>query len=156
MKIVDRKLIAEISEESIKSPRNRANKIFHKYEDKVQRMIQVLQPNTYAQPHRHKNPDKVEIFVILEGRMGVVEFDNQGKIRQSIILDRSLGNYSAEIAPGTWHSIFCLEKNTSMVEILEGPYEEMSHKKFAPWAPKEGSPEAREYLTKLKRQVSFF
>jgi len=153
MKVVNNKLIDQIKQKSEASPRKRANVIFHKYEDKVQRMIQVLQPDTYAQPHRHQNPDKVEVFVILEGKMGVVEFDDKGYITESIVLDRKKGDFAVEIAPRTWHSIVCFEKDTSIVEILEGPYEEMSHKKFASWAPNESDPDAKGYLKKLKNEL---
>lgn len=153
MKIVDKKLISDVTLKSEKSERKRANISFHKPSDKVQRMVAVLQPNTYAQPHKHESPDKVEMFIVLKGKLAILEFDNKGAIKHKTILDKGSGVLAAEILPRTWHTIVSLKPNTTVIEILEGPYKASTHKKFVSWAPKEGTKEAKRYLAELKKKI---
>jgi len=121
------------------SERKRTNYNFHKeMSDTLQRMLNILNKNTYVQAHKHENPDKREVFIILTGKVLVVEFDDLGKITEHIILDRELGNYGCEIASGTWHTIICLENNSILYELKDGPYIVETDKQFAAWTPTEG------------------
>jgi len=153
MKVVDKKLISKVALKSRKSERKRANVVFHKPSDKVQRMVAVLQPDTYAQPHKHENPDKVEMFIVLKGKLAVLEFDDNGEIGQKVILTEGSNVLAVEISPRKWHTIICLDPDSTVIEILEGPYDPITHKKFAPWAPKEGTKKAEGYLAELKRNI---
>lgn len=130
-----------------RSERGRTNYNFHKqFDDPMQRMLNVMNRGTYLQPHRHKNPDKREAFIILTGRVAVIEFNDEGGIVNHIILDRQKRNYGVEIPAGTWHSLIVLENGSVVYEVKDGPYSAIDDKDFAPWAPKEGTTGCKEYI----------
>lgn len=150
MKIIGDKLIAEVSSQAKLSLRKRQNYNFHETLDAIlQRMLNALEPGTYVQPHKHESPDKVEAFIILKGKVLVVEFDDTGNIKQSCILSAEKQIFGCEIAPKTWHTIAALEPNSVVYEIKEGPYSPINDKNFAPWAPKEEDPDCESYLKDL-------
>jgi len=136
------------------SERKRINYNFHKeMSDTLQRMLNVMNTNTYVQPHKHENPDKREVFIILTGKVLVVEFDDTGNITEHIFLDRDLGNYACEIAPGTWHTIICLENNSVVYEVKDGPYIPETDKQFANWAPTEGVEGCNNYKKRIVGKI---
>ncbi|HEY4786649.1 MAG TPA: WbuC family cupin fold metalloprotein [Bacteroidales bacterium] len=153
MKIISNKLIADVSTQAKLSPRKRQNYNFHETLNAiVQRMLNAIEPDTYVHPHKHETPDKVESFIILKGKVLVIEFDDEGNITSSTVLCADNGILGAEIAPRTWHSIVSLESGTVVYEVKEGPYSPINDKNFAPWAPKEGSSGCREYINQLLKR----
>jgi len=151
---VTKHLLNSLSAEASVSSRKRKNYNFHVQDsDLLQRMLNALEPDTYVRPHKHVSPDKREIFILLRGRIAVVEFDDEGKITDHIILDHSLENYLAEITTGSWHTVISLEKNSVYYEIKDGPYDANTDKVFADWSPEEYSDEQEEYLRKIKREI---
>ena len=150
MKKIDKNLIAELAEKAGNSPRQRINFNFHKVpSDPLQRLLNVMQPGTYLQPHKHENPDKREVFLALTGRFLAVEFDEQGNIADSMILDPLNGNFAAEVPARTYHSIICLEPDSAIYELKDGPYDPADDKNFAKWAPKEGDQGCVAYMNKI-------
>ena len=149
--IIDNKLLNRLSLKSLESSRKRTNYNFHRSDDDLlQRMLNVVQPGSYVQPHKHENPDKREAFVILKGRMLVVLFNDSGNIIEHHILDRNSDVYGIEISPGTYHTIVALEKDTCVYEVKDGPYNPDDDKHFADWAPsEEQTEEGQFYLKKL-------
>ena len=76
IKISD-KLIRQVAAKARNSKRKRLNYNFHKsYNEKVQRLLNVAYPGTYIRPHKHENPDKVEVFIILNGKVKII-VDNE-------------------------------------------------------------------------------
>jgi cupin fold WbuC family metalloprotein len=150
MILIDKDLLDPVLKTASGSERKRFNYNFHKtLDDTLHRMLNVLKLGTYVRPHKHQKPDKREAFIILEGKVAVLEFDDIGNLDQFTILDRKNRVYGCEIAPGVWHSIICMEDNSVIYEIKDGPYLASTDKNFASWSPEEGSPEAKEYLEKL-------
>jgi cupin fold WbuC family metalloprotein len=131
-----------------KSPRKRANFRLHEHHEPVQRMLNAMQPGTYITPHKHENPDKVELFSILKGRVAVLQFDEMGEVLGVIILEAYGQNKIVDIPPRTYHSLVALEPSACL-EIIQGPYDEKTHKRFASWAPLEDNPKANDYLMYL-------
>lgn len=153
LKIVSQKLLEELSEKAKNSPRRRLNHNFHEeLADPINRMLNAFEPGTYTQPHKHENPDKREVFIVLRGSLVVVIFDDSGNPTDFVLLDCHKGNYAIEIPPGVWHNVISLESGTVVYEIKDGPYQQISDKNFASWAPKEGDPDCDEYLRKLTDQ----
>jgi cupin fold WbuC family metalloprotein len=150
MKIIDKNLLGELCLQAKNSDRLRKNFNLHeKLSDTLQRLLNAMQPGTYIQPHKHENPDKREAFVVLQGRLVVVCYDNMGHITEHCVLDASLGNFAAEIPARTWHSLIILKPDTVVFEVKDGPYEPISDKNFAPWAPKEGDADCPAYIQKI-------
>ena len=147
------KISDEIIEQTLKEARStdrkRAMHLFHNKEDILQRMINAMMHGTYVQPHIHQDPDKLEIFSILRGEVGVLTFDNKGGIEDKVLL-RKGGTLVTEIPPRTWHSLVVLSTEAVVYEIIEGLYNPLTHKVFASWAPPEGSSKVQEYLGSLR------
>ena len=61
--------LKKLKQQATYSPRLRKNYNFHKDpEDTLHRMLHAMNPGTYVQPHKHEDPDKREVFIILEGK----------------------------------------------------------------------------------------
>ena len=154
---INEEFIEETSTKAKISKRRRMNYNFHKEDSAtLQRMLNAMEPDTYIQPHKHEDPDKVEAFFALRGRILVVEFDDEGNISDHIILDPLNGNFGAEIAPRKWHSIISLEKNSVAYEVKDGPYNAKIDKNFASWAPMDGDPDASNYIQKILEKLNVF
>lgn len=152
-KIVSPEFLDELSQMAIGSPRKRLNHNFHDdLADPINRMLNAFEPGTYIQPHKHENPDKREVFIVLRGSLVVVFFDNSGTPTDFVLLDRDKGNYAVEIPVGAWHSLFALESGSVVYEVKDGPYLPILDKNFAEWAPKEGDMGCDKYLKNLKDQ----
>ena len=150
LKIVSPKLLDELSQKAKNSNRKRLNYNFHDdLADPINRMLNAFEPGTYIQPHRHENPDKREVFIVLRGSLVVAFFDDSGKPIDFILLDPKHGTYAIEVPPRVWHSVISLEHGTVVYEIKDGPYQQITDKNFASWAPKEGHPDCDEYLSSL-------
>ena len=147
---IDRKFTETLIEKAANSERRRTNYNFHTdLSDTLQRMLNVMNTDTYVCPHKHINPDKREAFILLKGKVLVVEFDDSGNKTDFVILDNENASYGCEIELKSWHTIICLQENTVIYEVKDGPYDVATDKVFAPWAPKEGDANCLEYNRKL-------
>ena len=136
MKVIDKQLLDETTERAKQSPRLRMNYNFHEaLDDPVNRLLNAMEPNTYIRPHRHCNPDKNEIFLLLRGKVAVFLFDDTGRITDTLMLDPLNGCYGAEIPPGVWHGLLVLESGSVIYEIKEGPFIPLTPENMAPWSP---------------------
>jgi cupin fold WbuC family metalloprotein len=152
---IDNSLLEEVCQGAKTSPRKRKNFNFHcDNNEPVQRMLNALEPGTYVRPHKHETPDKKESFIILKGRVLVIEFDHKGNIRDSVLLDLATGNFGIEIPPRTYHTVISLEPGSIVYEVKDGPYDFRLDKDFAEWAPEEGTAEAGDYLKGILHQLS--
>ena len=152
---INAELISDIENKASSSPRKRSMHIFHKtMDDTLQRMINSMQPGTYLRPHKHEDPDKREVFIALTGKFVVIEFDENGKIRDHMILNPTTHEYAAEIEERVFHTVICLEPNSSAYELKDGPYNPIDDKNFASWAPKEGDEGCEEYNKKLLEELN--
>ncbi len=153
MEKINALFINELLEKANDSERKRTNYNFHKIaSDLLQRMMNVMMPGTYVQPHKHEKPDKREVFIILKGKAVFFEFDDSGKIIDHIILDPEKESFGVEIGARKWHNLVPLEPSV-LYEVKDGPYNPANDKQFAPWAPKEGEPGCNEYNKNLLKQT---
>ncbi len=154
--VINDELLEVLIEESRGNQRKRKNYNFHKQdEDPLQRMLNVIQADSYIRPHKHENPDKREAFILIKGRLMVVVFDESGEVAECVILDCNAGVYGYEIQSGIYHSIVALEDNTVVYEVKDGPYNPADDKCFAPWSPTESNEkEALQFLNRLKKAIS--
>jgi cupin fold WbuC family metalloprotein len=158
-------LIESVVEKAKHSPRLRMNYNFHTGpEDNPHRFLNVMAYGTYVMPHRHKNPPKAESFIVLDGYVAVFLFKDDGTLDDTLILGSgplpeklpatAAGKPVArgiDLAPGIWHSITALTSHAVCYEVKPGPWDPVTDKEFAPWAPSEGSATASEYLGNLLR-----
>ena len=135
---------------SRRSPRGRIIQRLHKGDDApLHRMLNVMQPGTYARPHRHHAPPKAESFIVLSGAVRFVEFDDAGDVVQWLDLRAGSDVFGVDIEPGVWHALIVLEPDTALFEVKSGPYSKATDKDFPDWSPAEGSPESAAFLDAL-------
>ena len=102
------------------SPRLRMNYNLHSdLSDKCQRFINAMEPGTIIPIHHHH---VAEVYILLQGRLKVIIYDDTAMEVQTYILDRKDGNYGIQIPLNTWHSVEVLEEGTVIMEVKEGPY----------------------------------
>ena len=152
MKLINKQLLDETTEKAKQSPRLRMNFNFHEnLNDPINRLLNAMEPDTYLRPHRHMNPDKNEVFLLLRGKVAIFIFDNEGNITQTEILDPLNGIYGGEIPAGVWHGLLVLESGSVIYEIKEGPFAPLAAENMAPWSPAIEDKEASDaYMQKLK------
>ena len=120
-------------------------------EDNPHRFLNVMVRGTYIPPHRHCDPPKSESFLVLEGELAFITFDDAGQITRTLILGRdALG---VDIQPGVWHTMAVLTAHVVCFEVKPGPYSAATDKDFAPWAPRENDRRAKAYLERLVTSV---
>lgn len=142
-------LFDTVADEALSSPRLRKNHNFHELPDTVQRFINVLQPGSYIRPHRHLRPEEsngFEFFLVLQGEIGFLAFDEQGQVITTEHLKAQGPTYGLELAEGQFHSLIALTPDTVMFELKEGPYTPMEDKDFLPQFPQEATPEAAQQV----------
>lgn len=151
---IDSSLLDAVVEKAKSATRQRMNFNFHDHPSaRVQRMLNAMEPGTYIRPHKHENPDKLEVFLCLKGSFAVIVFDSEGHLTDIEILDPGKGRYGVEIAPGTWHSLIALRPGSVAYEVKDGPYDPADDKQFAMWAPNENTPEALEWVSRLTATI---
>ena len=83
--VIDKVLLDEVSLKAKQSPRLRMNYNFHQsLEEKCHRFLNAVEPGTEVPIHRH--PTKDETFVLLRGRVRVTTHNDDGSIKEDIIL----------------------------------------------------------------------
>jgi len=154
MKKIDQDLLDQISEKAKQSGRLRMNYNFHEsMDDSIQRMLNALEPDTYLPPHRHLNPDKDEIFIVLRGQVLLLEFNDDGDIISHMIIDPEQGTFGAEVAAGVWHTLITLKPDTVIYEVKQGPFTPISPENIAPWVPKSSSTESKKWMAETLRKT---
>ena len=155
MKIIDKQLLDKTSEQAKQSPRLRMNYNFHeRLDDPVNRLLNAMEPGSYIRPHRHLDPDKDEIFLLLRGKAVVFTFDDEGNIKEKFLLDPMAGSYGAEIKPGVWHCLLVLERDTVVYEVKPGPFAPLDPNNMAPWSPEPNDEKGvKEYMNYLASKL---
>jgi cupin fold WbuC family metalloprotein len=152
--LIDTALLDAVSAEAADSPRRRKNRNFHPRDDYPgHRLLNAIEPGSYIAPHRHLDPTKDETMVVLRGALGLVVFDDDGRVVRTERVGRSAA-LGIDIPHGTWHTVFALEPGTVFLEAKSGPYLPLIDAERAPWAPAENAPAAPSYLAGLVRLFS--
>lgn len=121
MEIIDEQLLDKVSAQAKESPRLRINYNFHQsLEDKCHRFLNAVESGTMVEIHRH--PTKDESFVLLRGRVRVNTYNDDGSVRESVILDPHEGRYGVDIPKNVWHIVESLESGSVFFESKEGPF----------------------------------
>jgi cupin fold WbuC family metalloprotein len=141
MKLLTRDRIRALSAEAAASVRRRKNLNLHtELTDPVQRLCNAFEPGTYVRPHRHPDANRWELFVALTGSAVVLTFEDDGTVCERLILSAAGPSIGVEIPAGTWHTLASGAAGTVLFEVKPGPYEPLTDKDFARWAPAEGDP----------------
>jgi cupin fold WbuC family metalloprotein len=90
-------------------------------------------------------------MVMVRGRMGVLVFDDAGNLLNQVVVGAACAVVAVDIPHGQFHTVVSLESGTVFFESKAGPYLALTEEEKGGWAPAEGTTEAAEYLTQLKR-----
>jgi cupin fold WbuC family metalloprotein len=151
--VIDRALIEQKIEHAKQNPRKREIHNLHPSDrEALHRMLNTIQPGSYLRPHRHLDPPKDEAFILLKGSAGFVMFGAEQGLRKKefALLDIERGTHGIDIRAGVWHTLFSLEPDTVLYEVKPGPYTPLADKDFAPWSPRDNSPDAAAFLSELE------
>jgi cupin fold WbuC family metalloprotein len=143
-------LIGDLVSRAWESPRRRVNHNFHRtYDENPNRFLNVMVERTYVAPHRHLDPPKPESFVVLEGRVGFLVFNDSGSVIERLIVEPGTECLGIDMPPGVWHTLVVLSGYAVLYEVKPGPYVPATDKDFASWVPREGQPGWEGYLEHL-------
>lgn len=127
--------LTQLSSVAAQAPRLRSNLNLHaELSDPVQRLAIAMEPGTYIRPHRH--PHTFEILLPLRGRFVVLNFDDQGRVTQRVVLGEDCS--ALEMPANVWHSVLSLDKQGVIFEVKHGGYQPVAEQDFMAWAPAEG------------------
>lgn len=115
------------------------------------RFFNAVEPESYIRPHRHLDRVKEETLVVIRGRIGVVSFDDTGKIVATALLEAGGDAAVADFPPGEYHCAVSLAPGSVFLEAKAGPFVPVSEEEKAPWAPAEGTAEAETYVENIRR-----
>ncbi len=135
VQFIDSDLFGPLKQKALDSPRLRTNHNFHSGdEDNPHRFLNVLAKGTFVPPHRHLDPPKSETILILEGRVGLLLFDDDGNVTLAVVLGGS-SRLGVDIPAGVWHTLVVLTPFAVALEVKPGPYLAAQGKDFPAWAP---------------------
>ncbi|HEY3499351.1 MAG TPA: WbuC family cupin fold metalloprotein [Polyangiaceae bacterium] len=154
VQLIDDALVARTVARARESERKRATHNFHAtHADASHRFLNALVRGTYVAPHRHVAILKPEGFLLLQGELAVVVFGDDGAVLERHILGRN-GVRGIDLPPGIWHTIAPVSDVAVCYEVKPGPWDPLTDKEFAPWAPLEGDPKSAEYLAQLMARIA--
>lgn len=146
---VNPSLVQELLVKAREDERKRAFHVFHADDEPFNRMLIAGVKGSYAAPHRHTT--KLEVFTYVSGDLVVLEFNDDGSIKNAY--DLRTCPY-VEVAPMTWHAVIFLSDEWAFMEMALWPEKyDPSDKEFAPWAPKEFDASAEAYIANLAKQI---
>jgi len=131
------------------SARHRYPKLLHNPGDEFNRVFNFIMQDSYMQPHLHPGDEKIEEIYLVQGKIAVLFFDDQGTVVKLVLLEKGRIEY-VEIPAFTWHTYVMLSESAISYETMMGRYDPKTWKEFAEWAPSENSPESLKYLNFLK------
>ena len=119
---INKEFIGKLFEQAVENPRLRQSyDLRTSSDDNSQRILNALLPGTIVPIHRHPNSN--ENVLLLCGKLVEVIYDENGKEKERIHLDPTIGNYGCVIPPGAWHTVEVLEPSV-IYEAKDGKYGE--------------------------------
>ena len=114
--LIDDKLLDKVSVGAKSRPHLLMNYNLHEtLDDKVQRMLNALEPVTIIPTQKHH--DSAETIIILRGMLKITLYDDDENIIEQYGLNPLNGKYRCHIPKGVWHSIEVLSPNTVKFEV---------------------------------------
>jgi cupin fold WbuC family metalloprotein len=113
--------------------------------------LNAIEPSSYIRPHRHLDPEKDEAFILLSGRLGIIQFSEAGEVTETVVLSRENGVLVADIPHGIFHTAVSLESGTVFFEAKAGPYLPLTDAEIAAWSPHDADSSAPRYLEQLRK-----
>ena len=118
-------ILDQLTEQAKASPRLRMNlDLRNSAEDLSQRMLNAIEPGSPLPIHRHQKSS--ETVVCLRGRLVEEFYDElERTCNESIELSPNGPTVAVNIPAGQWHTVRALESGTVIMEVKDGPYEQI-------------------------------
>lgn len=159
IKVCNELKLAELRQVARTSPRKRTNYNLHRdLNESPSRFYNVMCYGSYFTPHRHFDPPKSETFIIIDGEIAFIHFNEIGEFEEVYLLSSLRPEHpkacqSLDVPAGLWHGLCVLSKSAICFEVKPGPYSPLNDKEFATFAPKEGESGCQAYLEQLESKV---
>lgn len=88
-------------------------------DDKVQRFINCMEPCTQVEIHHHP-VDKM--LVVIRGCIRAILVDDEKNVIDSKDIVPADSVYGVQLPKNVWHTIACLDLDTCIFEVKEGPF----------------------------------
>ena len=155
VQIINRELLEKLASLARESPRRRRNYNFHETEgDACHRLLNAIEPDSYIQPHCHREVTKDETLIVVRGRLGVIFFDELGAVTAAVALAPASESVGVNIPHGVYHTLVALESGSVFFEAKAGPFAPLRPDEKAAWAPVEGDAQAAAYLKEIKQRFA--
>lgn len=154
---INKEFLGKLFEQAVKNPRLRQSyDLRTSSDDNSQRILNALLPGTVVPIHRHPNSN--ENVLLLCGKLVEVIYDENGKEKERIHLDPTIGNYGCVIPSGAWHTVEVLEPSV-IYEAKDGKYGEDGSETFdafkAKVAEDKTAPTFSNSLGDLKKNIEY-
>lgn len=145
---INKEFLGKLFEQAVENPRLRQSyDLRTSSDDNSQRILNALLPGTVVPIHRHPNSN--ENVLLLCGKLVEVIYDENGKEKERIHLDPTIGNYGCVIPPGAWHSVEVLEPSV-IYEAKDGKYGEDGSETFDAFKAKNAENQEQTSATSAK------
>lgn len=152
MLLFDEKFKTDLYLRAETSPRLRAHHNIHNsFDEPVQRLAIALLKGSYIPPHMHVQPHQWEFFHVVEGRVKLILFSDEGMVTATHLLGDGQESFAVQLPPGTLHTLVCLSERACVFEWKQGPYEPERAKSSPSWSVAEESENAGSELIWLER-----
>jgi cupin fold WbuC family metalloprotein len=153
--LVDAADVARLEQEAAENPRRRIRLCAHHSVDSpLHEMIIVHTRDTYVRPHKHLG--KSESFHLVEGKVDVVVFEEDGGVADVIAMGPFASGrpFFYRIAEPLFHTLLIRSDVVVFHETTGGPFRR-ADTVFAPWAPEDGDVAAvRRFLADLEARLT--
>ena len=131
MRLIDNAQLEKLYEQAERSERLRSHLLMHSsHQDKVQRLFIALVEGSYVEPHYHELPHQWEMFIVMQGKIQICIYDDDGEVEKRFIAGDDSGICVVEFAPRDIHSVECLSPRALIMEVKEGPFDPSFAKSF--------------------------
>lgn len=122
---IDKELLDSLSQKAKDSERLRMNMDLRtSQDDKSQRMLNALEPDTVLPIHRHRF--STETVVMVRGSLKEIFYNENGEITDIITMQAGGECPALQIPAGQWHTVEVLETGTVIFEAKDGAYAPLS------------------------------
>ncbi len=134
------------------SQRRRHPKILHQPGSEFNEVFNFMMYDSYMQPHLHPGDEKIEKIYLVQGKVAVLFFNNNGAVIKCTLLEKE-GIDMLAVPAFTWHTYVMLSESVITYETMMGKYDPKTWKEFFQIAPAENTPEHTTYLNHLRSEA---
>lgn len=147
-KHINHNFLLDLENKAATALRKRSHLNLHSsFDEPVQKTIIALTKGTYIPPHYHRYEHQKELFVVLNGIVKILFFNEDGSV--SDVLTLSNGEM-ADVLPFSIHTVVCVSGTAQVLEIKNGPFVAEDCKELPSWSIPEGVNRSCEYLKWLE------